>query len=90
MRPINPIKTGLSTGAMLGLLHSLWAALVVAGWGQPVLDFVLRLHMIHMTMQVGPFELVTAAGLIALTASIGLAYGVIFALIWNMLAARAA
>jgi hypothetical protein len=90
MRPINPVKTGLSTGAMLGLLHSLWAGLVAAGWGQAVLDFVLRLHMIHMTMSVGPFDVVTAAGLVALTTSIGFAFGTIFALIWNMFAARAA
>jgi hypothetical protein len=89
MRPINTLKTGLAAGAMLGLLHSLWAGLVAAGWGQPVLDFVLRLHMIRMTMNVGPFDLATAAGLVALTASIGFAYGIIFALIWNALAARA-
>lgn len=90
MRPINTVKTGLAAGAMLGLLHSLWAGLVAAGWGQPALDFVLRLHMIHMTMTVGLFDLVTAAGLVALTATIGFAYGLIFAAIWNMLAARAA
>jgi hypothetical protein len=89
MRVLNTWKTGFSTGAMLGLLHSMWATLVAAGWGQPVLDFVLRLHMIHMTMKVGPFDLVVAAGLVALTATIGFAYGIIFALIWNMLAARA-
>jgi hypothetical protein len=46
--------------------------------------------MIHMTMAVGPFDPVTAAGLVALTTSIGFAFGTIFALIWNMLAARAA
>lgn len=89
MRPINTVKTGLSAGAMLGLLHSFWAGLVAAGWGQPVLDFVLRLHMISMPMSVGPFDLVTAAGLVGLTATIGFAYGLIFALIWNLLAARA-
>mgnify|MGYP000170620084 FL=1 len=90
MRPINTIKTGLSTGAMLGLLHFMWAVLVLAGWGQVVLDFVLRLHMIHMTMAVGPFDWVTAAGLVALTASLGFAFGTIFAGLWNLLAARAA
>lgn len=90
MRLINTIKTGLATAAMLGLLHSLWAALVAAGWGEPVLAFVLRLHMIRMPMTVGPFDLMTAAGLIGLTAGIGFAYGIIFALIWNMLAARTA
>ncbi len=90
MRPLNTFKTGLSAGAMLGLLHSLWAALVAAGWGQGVLDFVLRLHMIGMEMRVGPFDPVTAAGLVGLTAGIGFAFGVIFALIWNALAARTA
>ena len=90
MRPVSTLRTGLSTAAMLGLLHSLWAALVAAGWGAPVVDFVLRLHMIRMTMSVGPFDLMTAAGLIALTAGIGFACGIIFALIWNTLAARAA
>lgn len=90
MRPINTLKTGLAAAAMLGLLHSLWAGLVAAGWGQPVLDFVLRLHMLRMTMNVGPFDPMTAAGLVALTAGIGLAYGIVFALIWNVLAARTA
>lgn len=89
MRPINTFKTGLSTGAMLGLLHLTWAALVAAGWGQAVLEFVLRLHMIRFDFTVGPFVLATAAGLIGLTASIGFVYGVVFALIWNALAARA-
>ena len=90
MRPIHTIKTGFAAGAMLGLLHSLWAALVAAGWGQPVLDFVLRLHMIGVPMTVGPFDPVIAAGLIVLTTSIGFLYGIIFAAIWNALAARTA
>lgn len=89
MRPINTVKTGLSTGAMLGLLHLMWASLVAAGWGQAVLDFVLRLHMIRFDFTVGPFVLVTAAGLVALTFSLGLLFGLVFALIWNGLAARA-
>lgn len=89
MRPINPLKTGFATGAMLGLLHLTWASLVAAGWGQAVLDFVLRLHMIRFDFTVGPFVLVTAAGLVALTFSLGLLFGLVFALIWNGLAARA-
>jgi hypothetical protein len=90
MRPINTFKTGLATGAMLGLLHLMWAALVASGWGQAVLAFVLRLHMIHFDFTVGPFALATAAGLVGLTFSLGLLFGLVFALIWNALAARAA
>lgn len=90
MRPINTLKTGLATGAMLGLLHLVWAALVATGWGQPVLAFVLRLHMIHFDFTVGPFALATAAGLVGLTTSLGFVFGLVFALIWNALAARTA
>jgi hypothetical protein len=86
MRQIHPLKTGLATGAMLGLLHLFWAALVAAGWGQAVLDFVLGLHMIHFDFTVGPFALATAAALVGLTASIGFVFGLVFALIWNRLA----
>lgn len=89
MRPINTLKTGLATGAMLGLLHLMWATLVAAGWGKPVLDLVLRLHMIHFDYTVGPFALAMAAGLVGLTAGIGFVFGLVFALIWNTLAARA-
>jgi thiamine transporter ThiT len=90
MRPIHPLKTGLATGAMLGLLHLVWASLVAAGWGQAVLDFILRLHMLHFEYTVGPFALATAAALVGLTASIGFAMGLVFALIWNRLAERTA
>lgn len=89
MRPINTFKTGLATGTMLGLLHLMWAALVASGWGLAVLEFVLGLHMIHFDFTVGPFALATAAALVGLTASIGLVFGLMFALIWNALAARA-
>jgi thiamine transporter ThiT len=90
MRPVNTIKIGLATGTMLGLLHLVWAALVAAGWGKAVLDFILRLHMIGLDYTVGPFALATAAALVGLTAGIGFVMGLVFALIWNALAARAA
>lgn len=89
MRPIHTFKTALSTGAMLGLFHAFWASLVALGWGQAVLDFVLRLHMIHMDFTVGPFALVTAAALVAFTTGVGFVFGLIFALIWNRFASAA-
>ena len=90
MRPISPLKTGLATGAMLGLWHVLWAMLVAAGWGQTVFDVVMRLHMIRLNVTVGPFILERAALLVALTFSFAFAFGMVFALIWNRLAAPAA
>lgn len=87
MRPINPMKTGLATGAVLGLWHFLWAMLVAAGWGQAVFDFVMRLHMIRLDVTVGPFVLATAMTLVAVTFTFAFAFGMVFALFWNRLAA---
>jgi len=85
MRTINPIKAGVAFGVVLGLWHLCWAALVAFGVAQAVIDFILRLHFIAPFMQVQPFALPTAAMLVAITALIGFALGVVFALAWNAL-----
>jgi hypothetical protein len=80
---LNPHKTGLVVGATLGLWHLVWSILVAAGLAQMLLDFVLQLHMIHLTLQVGPFDLVTAVGLVVVTSAIGYLVGFVLASIWN-------
>jgi hypothetical protein len=86
MRHIHPFKAGVSVGAVVGLWHLVWAGLVAAGWAKPILDFVLRLHMIRFDFEIAPFALGTAAALVALTFAIGFVFGVVFAAIWNRLA----
>ena len=87
MRHINPLKAGTAVGAVIGLYHAVWACLVALGWAQPFLEFVLRLHMIDFGFTMAPFALGTAAALVALTSAIGFAFGFVFALVWNWLAA---
>jgi NhaP-type Na+/H+ or K+/H+ antiporter len=89
MRNISPVKAALSVGSVIGLYHVAWAALVAMGLAKPFMDFVLRLHFIQFNYQMAPFDLATAAGLVALTFSIGAAFGLVFALVWNWLASRA-
>ena len=89
MRHIQPFKTGIAVGAVIGLWHLVWASLVAAGWAKPFTDFVLGLHFIRLQYDLAPFALGTAAALVALTFAIGFAFGLVFAVIWNWLAASA-
>jgi hypothetical protein len=90
MKRINPIKAALSLAMVLGIYHLTWVALVAAGLAKPFLDFVLRLHFIQMNYKLAPFDASTAAMLVALTFTIGAAFGLIFAFVWNGLTDRAA
>jgi hypothetical protein len=80
---INPLKFGAASAAALGGVHMLWAVLVAVGLGQPVLDFILRLHFILPALTVGPFDLATACGLVALTAALGFVAGYLLAICIN-------
>lgn len=79
----NAHKTGLVVGTVLGGWHLLWSILVALGWGQPLINFVLWAHMIHMQYNVGPFNVTAALTLVVLTAIVGYVIGYILAIIWN-------
>lgn len=80
---LNPHKTGLVLGATIGLFHLVWATLVLLGFAQTLLGFVLSLHFLSNPYQVMTFDLVTALLLVAVTTGVGYLVGKIFALVWN-------
>ena len=85
MTEVDCNKAGLAVGLLLGGWHLLWSLLVLVGWGQPLIDFVLWMHMIHLLYVVGPFELIAAVVLVLLTSLTGYALGWVLAYIWNAL-----
>lgn len=85
MRHINPARTGLAVGVVIGLWHALWVTLVAVGWAKPVMDFILRLHFINLTYELAPFALSTGMLLVSITFLLGAVFGVVFALVWNWL-----
>ncbi len=85
MNHLNYQKTGMAVGFFLGGWHLLWSLLVLIGVGQPLIDFVLWAHMMHMQWVVGPFDLTAAATLVGITFVFGYLFGLAFAYIWNVL-----
>ena len=82
---INPLKAGVTFGALLGSYHVCWAILVALGWAQPLVDFVFWMHFIQPVFVVRPFNLAAAATLIVFTSIAGFISALLFALLWNIL-----
>jgi hypothetical protein len=76
-------KTGLALATLLGGWHLLWAILVATGTAQMVIDFVFWMHFLKPVYVVGPFQVLTAAVLVLVTAALGYAIGFAFAVAWN-------
>jgi hypothetical protein len=90
MRRINPAKAALAVGIVIGLYHLAWVGLVAASLAKPFMDFVLKLHFIQLDYSMAPFDPATGAMLVALTFAIGALFGLVFAVVWNWLAAKSA
>jgi hypothetical protein len=74
---------GVALAVFMGGCHLMWSALVLAGWAQPVIDFVFRLHFLEPPYRVDTFALDRAFGLIALTTALGYVGGIALAALWN-------
>ena len=83
MKELNVGKVALSFGFFLGGWHLVWSILVALGWAQPLINFILGLHMLSVPVQVLPFNITTAGLLIIVTFAVGYMVGKIFATIWN-------
>lgn len=81
----NPNSVGLVFAVVFGGLHLLWSLIVLVGVGQPLYDFIMWAHMIHVPIIIGPFDLVASVILIIVTAVIGYILGNMVARVWNHL-----
>ena len=79
----------MALGLSLAAFHAAWAILVWAGAAQAVIDFIFRLHMITPPYSVGPFSVLTAMSLVAVTGIIGYAAGWFIGVVWNRVGAQA-
>ena len=62
---------GVAVAVLLAGWRLVWSFLVATGLGQLSYDFILRAHMIHLNLVIGPFNLAASATLILATAAVG-------------------
>ena len=80
---INKNKVGLVFAVVIGGAHIVWSLLVFLGLGQALLDFIMWVHMINISLTVGPFNLMSSAILIVVTSIIGYLIGIVVATVWE-------
>jgi hypothetical protein len=85
---LNPMRVGVSLGALMGLWHLTWSGLVAAGLAKPLMDFVLMIHFIRLDIGFAPFDVQLAARLVVVTSLFGFAFGWVFAVVWNSVTRR--
>ena len=83
MHTLNTQKVALTVGGFAATVHLVWSVIVALGWGQGLLNFIFRLHMIAPAPTVGPFSLGHAIVLVIVTGIVGYIAGFVFATIWN-------
>ena len=82
---LNPNKTGIALGGLVGGLHLVWSILVALGWAQSLVNFSQWAHMASMPVVVQPFNLSAAITVIIVATVVGYVLGYAFAKIWNYL-----
>jgi hypothetical protein len=85
MQTLNPNKTGLAFGTLLGVWHAIWSIFVAVGWAQAIVNFVFWMHMIKPVYVIGQFSSWIALILIAVSGAIGYIGGFVLAALWNWL-----
>jgi thiamine transporter ThiT len=82
---LNPLRTGVVLGLVIGLWHLIWSGLVAVGLAQKLLDFVLWAHFLNIAASITAFDPGLAATLLVATTTVGFATGWVFAVFWNRL-----
>ena len=83
MEIISKNKTGLTFGFLISFIHLVWAVLVAIGLAQPLVNFILNIHMVSEPVLVMPFSLGKVIGLIVVTFIVGYIFGYLMAFFWN-------
>lgn len=85
MNHLNPTKTGLAVGELIGGVHLFWAILVALGWAQAFANLSMWAHMVSVPVVVKAFDLTAAITVILVATAIGYVLGYAFSKIWNWL-----
>jgi len=82
---LNKNKVALALGLFVGLVHLVWAILVllIPGSLQAFLNWIYGVHFLNNPFFITGFNLVNAIFLVLATFAVGYVYGWVFAEVWN-------
>ena len=81
-------ETGLAVGAMMALVHAVWATLVWLNVAQGFLDWIFTIHSLANPYFVLPFNLAGSLTLVGTAFVVSYVFGWAFANIWNRVAKK--
>ncbi len=84
MHNLNSHKVGLALGGLLGLVHLVWALMVLVNLAKPFMDWIFGLHFMNFQYSIAQFSFGNALLLVIVTAVIGYLMGYVFAWLWNI------
>lgn len=84
MNNVNAHKVGLVFGGLFGIMHAMWALMVLVGVAQGFMDWIFALHFLNFQYNVDPFSWVNAIALVIITSLIGYIMGCVFGWLWNL------
>ena len=84
----DPNKAGQVVAVVLGGWHLIWSILIFLGWAQPLLNFSLWAHMVHVDIVLGPFDAAAAVTVIVIATVLGYCLGYVVATVWNKVHSR--
>lgn len=84
MNQISAHKLGLVLGGFFGIVHAVWALMVLGGMAKPFMDWIFGLHFMSFQYEMDPFSWGNALLLVVITAIIGYVVGYVFGWLWNL------
>lgn len=79
------LRVGFLWGVVFSTIHAGWAWIVAQNYGQPLVDFLLKIHFLSNPFIVQIFDAEMAFFLIALSGILGLIGGIAFSLLRDLL-----
>jgi hypothetical protein len=84
MNKVSSNKVGLAFGGMLGIVHAVWALMILLGIAKPFMDWILGLHFLSFQYDVEPFIFSSALLLVLVTSLLGYLMGYVAGWLWNL------
>ena len=85
MAHVDANRLGIVGAVVVAGWHLVWIVLHLVGLGQPLMDFAFRIHGLKSDVVVEPFDPVSAALLLVVSAAVGYVIPAVSGLLWNCL-----